>query len=164
MKASNLNEKELIKKIKDILGDKRLILYIAPIGSNPLTVSVIQSSSIINGARKKYLTEDEVSELEKTCKFYEKVKRLNSGFDMRLRKDIYSLIDYISTLSELNSKYSEEEIKNARYKGVQILNNEYFWHIHLLPSKRLLSGIKKELLVDDLEAKMDMYIKQTSLG
>jgi len=164
MVKSNLNDQKLIQKIKDILKDKRLILYITPIGSNPLTVSVIRSSSIIDGARKKYLTKDEISELEKTCQFYEKVKKLNSGFDMRLRKDIYSLIDYISTLGELNSKYSEEEIKNARYKGVQILNNEYFWHIHLLPSKRLLFVIKKELLVDDLETKMDKYIKQTSLG
>ena len=164
MVKSNLNDQKLIQKIKDILKDKRLILYITPIGSNPLTVSVIRSSSIIDGARKKYLTKDEISELEKTCQFYEKVKKLNSGFDMRLRKDIYSLIDYISTLGELNSKYSEEEIKNARYKGVQILNNEYFWHIHLLPSKRLLFVIKKELLVDDLETKMYKYIKQTSLG
>nr|MBI4156664.1 hypothetical protein [Candidatus Woesearchaeota archaeon] len=164
MVKSNLKEGELIKKIKDIFKDKRLVLYLTPIGSNPLIISIIHADLIINeDKRKKHLTEYEKSELEKTCQFYERIRKLNSGFNMKLRRDIYSLADEISTLSELNLEYNEEEIKNARFKAVQILNKEYFWHIHLLPSQRLLSGLKKEILVDDLEAKMNTYFKQVYL-
>lgn len=159
---AKLDLKDYRKLFRNILDDKRLILYGTTIGSNPLVTSVIHADWIINGNKKKnHLTEDEISELEMTCQLYERAKKLNSGFNMRLRRDIYSLVDSISALAELSLKYNEEEIKNARFKGVQILNNEYFWHIHLLPSQKLLSGLNKEkILVDDLEEKMNIYFKK----